>query len=248
MFSPLFSLVLCKLGFITIVLLLAFVLARVLQIQSYHAYSCCFTSLVSFLLFLLSLVLYKLVIIKFSFVALALIVAFVSLFSSFSYVCMVSSSSWFCKSIVLGHGLLGHWNITLLWNSTCANNLITFFLCFFCFLLLFNSFFFSVLDFYSLCVIVIFLQLWGARTQFTLLSCNLHYYGAFCLCNQPRSISFHCFLYSSSSFQHFLIFLSIVCCCLLFGCLGYWDTIYFPQLQNTSFFLHKTHAIVELFL
>jgi hypothetical protein len=47
---------------------------------------------------------------------------------------MVSSSSWFCKSIVLGHGLLGHWNITLLWSSACANNPINYY---FCFLLLF---------------------------------------------------------------------------------------------------------------
>jgi hypothetical protein len=83
MFSLLFSLVFCKLGFITLVFLLAFALVGVLQIQSYHAYFCCFcfchcfTSIISslsFSLFLFSLVFYKLVIIKFTFFALASIV------------------------------------------------------------------------------------------------------------------------------------------------------------------------------
>lgn len=119
---------------------------------------------------------------------------FVSLITSFSYastllhgviIIMVlqiySVGTWFV-------GALEHYIVVELYLCNQYNK---FFPLFFCFLFVFNNFFF--LDLCLLCVIVIFLQLWGARTQFTLLSCNLHYYGALCLCNQPRNFSFHCF-------------------------------------------------------
>jgi hypothetical protein len=174
---------------------------------------------------------------------------FVSLISSFSYVStllhgviiimvlqLYSVGTWFV-------GALEHYIVVELCLCKQLNIFFPFFFVFF-----FFSIVFSFLDFYLLHVNVIFLQLWGARTQFTLLSYNFHYYGTLYLCNQLRSFSFHCFLFLFSSFQHFLIFLSIMCRCLLFGHLGCWDTIYFPQLQDTLFFLHKIHVIVELFL